>query len=164
MSIADLGSLGEFVGSIAVIVTLIFLTFQVRQNTSALQTQVSQSYLDRWMASLGQVINNPALAEIIAREPESLQELSDVEATMVTFLYHTTLRQTDFMYYQYRNGKLDQELWEQWRANGVETWRRFPIFRSMVGTPGQVYSREMNELVAQYIAEATQPVPQPGTD
>ena len=164
MSIADLGSLGEFVGSIAVVVTLIFLVFQVRQNTSALQTQISQSYLDRWMESLDQIINNDTLAEVFARGPESLQELTSVEATVVTAYYHTLIRQTDFMHYQYRNGKLDQELWEQWRANGVETFRRNPIFRSMVGIPGQIYSPEMNELAKQYIIEATQTEPKKKSD
>ena len=34
MTIFELGALGEFVGSIAVVVTLIYLALQIRQNTS----------------------------------------------------------------------------------------------------------------------------------
>lgn len=35
MSISDLGSLGEFIGSIAVLVTLIYVALQIRHNTHA---------------------------------------------------------------------------------------------------------------------------------
>jgi hypothetical protein len=34
MTVMELGALGEFVGSIAVIATLIYLALQIRQNTS----------------------------------------------------------------------------------------------------------------------------------
>ena len=34
MNIMELGALGEFVGSIGVIVTLVYLAIQIRQNTS----------------------------------------------------------------------------------------------------------------------------------
>jgi hypothetical protein len=40
MTIQDLGSLGEFLGSIAVLVTLVYLALQTRQNTKAISTQL----------------------------------------------------------------------------------------------------------------------------
>ncbi len=46
MTLADLGSLGEFIGSIAVLVTLVFLAFQVRQNTKTIAAATHQSILD----------------------------------------------------------------------------------------------------------------------
>ena len=39
LTIQDLGALGEFLGSIAVLVTLIYLALQTRQNTKALGAQ-----------------------------------------------------------------------------------------------------------------------------
>ncbi len=36
LTIQDLGALGEFLGSIAVLATLIYLTLQTRQNTVAI--------------------------------------------------------------------------------------------------------------------------------
>jgi len=39
LTIQDLGALGEFFGSIAVLATLIYLTVQTRQNAKALQAQ-----------------------------------------------------------------------------------------------------------------------------
>ena len=40
MTIQDLGALGELLGSLAVLVTLIYLAFQTRQNTMAIAAQV----------------------------------------------------------------------------------------------------------------------------
>ncbi len=40
MSIQDLGALGELIGSVAVLATLIYLTLQTRQNTMAIGAQL----------------------------------------------------------------------------------------------------------------------------
>lgn len=37
MSIIELGALGEFVGAIAVVITLAYLAIQIRQNTRAME-------------------------------------------------------------------------------------------------------------------------------
>ena len=38
MTLQDLGNMGEFVGAIAVIATLIYLTVQIRQNSRSIST------------------------------------------------------------------------------------------------------------------------------
>jgi len=87
MSIAQLlGNLGEFVGAIAVVVTLGFLVHQLRQNTRALDessrlaliNQADESYRDisRWR---GMVTNDSELTEIWHRGTAG-EELSDVDA------------------------------------------------------------------------------------
>ena len=43
MTIVELGAIGEFIGAIAVVVTLIYLAIQVRQNTNALKLNTTQS-------------------------------------------------------------------------------------------------------------------------
>ena len=40
LTIQDLGALGEFLGSIAVLATLVYLAFQTRQNTMAISAQL----------------------------------------------------------------------------------------------------------------------------
>ena len=46
MSISELGSLGEFIGSIAVLITLIYLVFQIRQNTLSIRSQSRYNVLE----------------------------------------------------------------------------------------------------------------------
>ncbi len=40
LTIQDLGALGELLGSVAVLVTLVYLAFQTRQNTMAIEAQL----------------------------------------------------------------------------------------------------------------------------
>ncbi len=42
MTLEDLGNLGEFLGAIGVIVTLVYLAVQVRQNTRMMRANVRQ--------------------------------------------------------------------------------------------------------------------------
>jgi hypothetical protein len=81
-----LGNYGEFVGAIAVVVTLGFLVHQLRQNTRALNessrlaqiNQADENYRDvsRWR---GMVTNNAELTEIWHRGTAG-EELSDADA------------------------------------------------------------------------------------
>ena len=43
-----LGSYGEFVGALAVVLTLIYLTIQLRQNTSAMQSSAELEAARHW--------------------------------------------------------------------------------------------------------------------
>ena len=46
LTIQDLGALGELLGSIAVLVTLVYLAMQTRQNTMAISAQLDAARLD----------------------------------------------------------------------------------------------------------------------
>ncbi len=45
LTIQDLGALGELLGSVAVLITLIYLAFQMRQNTMAITAQLDAARL-----------------------------------------------------------------------------------------------------------------------
>ena len=49
MTIMELGALGEFVASLGVIGSLIFVGLQMRQNTATLSTSVSTIWMDKYM-------------------------------------------------------------------------------------------------------------------
>ena len=46
MTLSDLGSLGEFVGSIAVVLSLIYLAFQIRQNTKSIRASTHHGMVE----------------------------------------------------------------------------------------------------------------------
>ena len=53
MTIEQMGSLGEVVGAIAVIVTLVQLAVQIRQNTRAIHAQAARDAQATWGAFNG---------------------------------------------------------------------------------------------------------------
>jgi uncharacterized membrane protein YebE (DUF533 family) len=71
MSLQDLGSLGEFIGSIAVLATLIYLAYQTRQTTKMLaqskdaQTaSMIQATYNLWHNLYGRILESPDTARI----------------------------------------------------------------------------------------------------
>ena len=45
LTIQDWGALGEMIGSIAIIISLIYLVLQIRQNTKATKVATSQAFI-----------------------------------------------------------------------------------------------------------------------
>jgi hypothetical protein len=88
-----LGNLGEFVGSLAVVVTLIILVIQVRQSALAVEesnTLQRVATIDRHSDSIGQwrtqVASNPVVAEVWQKARMD-SELDDIELLQLNFTF-----------------------------------------------------------------------------
>ena len=46
MTLQDLGAIGEFIGGIAVVITLVYLAVSIRQNTKSVRASTYQAILD----------------------------------------------------------------------------------------------------------------------
>ena len=67
LTIQDLGALGEFLGSIAVLATLVYLALQTRQNTMAISAQLDA-------AAIGANLNSILAGATSTELAEALQE------------------------------------------------------------------------------------------
>jgi len=65
MTLSDLGDLGDFIGGLAVIVTLIYLASQIRQNTAALRTASRQEIVSGYRAH-GRLFLDPRRSRVFA--------------------------------------------------------------------------------------------------
>ena len=79
MTLADLGSLGEFIGSIAVIVSLAYVALQIRQNTQSLRTASFQALMQSSISENRLFAQDPAVSELYLRGLESYEALDPVE-------------------------------------------------------------------------------------
>ena len=77
LTIQDLGALGEFFGSIAVLVTLIYLAFQTRQNTMAIAAQLDAARIGTVMTVNSLPITSPELAEALAADLVEAEPLDE---------------------------------------------------------------------------------------
>ena len=78
MTLEDLGNLGDFIGGIAVIATLVYLAIQVRQNnrllsasTAAVRAASSTAINERLVSVNQALIEDASLAEIFVRGSSS---------------------------------------------------------------------------------------------
>jgi thymidylate synthase ThyX len=113
VSIQELGSLGEFLGAIGVIVSLIYLATQIRQNTRAIRSsavQASTSITGSTVALMGQ---NPHNADVFHRGLRSYDELSESEQTHFTIMVSGVFTNADATYWDHRHGLLPPEVWDR---------------------------------------------------
>ena len=151
MTLQDWGSIGEVIGAIAVVVTLIYLAKQIRQNTHAMEegrrlalAQTYQMRSDALQAMLVQAADSEHIGSIIIRltelgYPENVTALDGLNtAEWRRFRMWQIAQQThwDNMHYQYQQGYLDREYYEDafkdrvvrlaptWKALGLTSGRR----------------------------------------
>ncbi len=141
MSIIELGAIGEFVGAIAVIATLIYLSMQIRQNTRAMEENrrlaLAQTYQMRADA-LQEMLVTAASSDIgsvivkltTAGYPEDIAALDTLtKDERGRFRQWQIAQQThwDNMHFQYQQGFLDQEYYDDAFIERVvrlaPTWR-----------------------------------------
>ena len=142
-TIQMLGSLGEFVGAIAVVATLVYLAIQVRHSKEAMeantksldenrQLAIAQSYQSRTQMVheffLRQA-DSDELAHIRTKWGDGSATLTPEEAIRMQGLYGAGLSRLDNMHFQHQLGYLTDEFYESAFKNVVKmfTWNEHDL-------------------------------------
>ena len=75
-----IAAVGEILGAVAVVVTLLYLAKQIRQNSRAVEVTALRDSTDHWNHWSELVASSPGLAEIVARGNHSYSNLSEADA------------------------------------------------------------------------------------
>jgi hypothetical protein len=103
-----LGNLGEFIGSIVIIATLIYLAMQVRQNSEHLAAQSRYNYC-KGRAELAHATGlNRDIAEIVVKGRTS-KEISLAEFVRVEYLLSATLSFWEYEFWEYEEGRISED-------------------------------------------------------
>ena len=83
MSIMELGALGEFIGAIAVVATLVYLALQVRQSSKSTESNAIAQAASDHIANVRSLAQDPVLAMAFdkAQRGEDLGEPESVQLT-----------------------------------------------------------------------------------
>jgi hypothetical protein len=146
MTLQDWGDIGQVVGALAVVVTLIYLAKQIGQNTHAMDearklalAQTYQVRSDALQEMLVHAADSEYIGPIIIKLTElgyptdvsALDKLDDVERGRFRLWQIAQLTHWDNMYYQFEQGYLDNEYYEdvfiERVARLAPTWRALNI-------------------------------------
>lgn len=172
MTIIELGALGEFLGSIAVLATLVYLSVQVRQNTRSMNeskrlalAQTYQMRSDALQMMLVRAADSEHIGPIItkltgmgyAEDIRSHDQLSREERGR--FRQWQIAQQThwDNMYFQYQQGFIDEEYF---RDSFRERVRRLaPTWRALhVSATRRSFDTEIEDILEQDRSTTEPPV------
>ena len=85
MTLQELGNLGEFVGSIAVLVTLIYLARQLHERTQSARTESLNMALGSHVHQIAQVTATDESAELFRRFCEDFSSIATFAVLQVRF-------------------------------------------------------------------------------
>ncbi len=152
MSIEELGSLGEIIGAIAVLASLIALVIQMRQNTRALRAQAARDAEATWGAfylEVGRDAELSLLAEKLVLG-HSKDEFTKEEYARVVFLLRTVWFYLQSEHSLYLENSLSLDVWQR-RLKWMRGLMQVPIVDEFVKheiQEGNIDSRLVEQLLA----------------
>jgi hypothetical protein len=119
MTLQDLGSLGELVGAIAVVVSLVYLAFQIRQNTrqidhntQAARASAFDSSIAHTMVARQAIFENADVARIYHEGSIDPDSLTEQERLRYRLIVHNVLWSIWNLQSQAQVGDLAAETWQ----------------------------------------------------
>jgi hypothetical protein len=106
-----IGALGELVGAVAVVVSLIYLSRQVRQNTRALRTANAATVKQNFQTIARAFITDRGASDIILRALRR-DALTPAEQLSAYAWFFDVLKSGELAYSQYLSQDLDEAVWD----------------------------------------------------
>ena len=106
-----LGNYGEFVGAIAVVVTLVYLAVQIRASTLQARATMVHSIVESFNGSHHVVMQNPQIAEVYAKIRTG-EELTAAEAVQWESCVNRIFNTYSSIQRAYDTGQIDQHYYE----------------------------------------------------
>ena len=117
MTLDQLANFAEIIGVIIVVITLVYLSVQLRQNTQALHSTGAQATHDALGAYYLALAKEKDLLAVFRAGTQDLSSLSDDEVAQVYALWTYTLYNTQNWLYQQQTAALDKGLTDSWLAS-----------------------------------------------
>ena len=145
----------EIIGAIAVVLSIIYLTVEVRSNTNAIQSQTNQGLLELANQSYSQSVE---YAELELKARNNWESLSEVERFRFINLRYTSFNIWEQSFNANRNGTLSDEIWQGWdsyyenlicQESVSQVWKEIgagygPEFRSHVDEASRIECAQNN--------------------
>ena len=153
-----LGNYGEFIGAIGVVVTLIYLATQIRQNTNALRMNAASERLERDYDIVLPVIESREFAQLWLKGGDKLSDLDEVDKQRLFLFERRALSLWNHIYHLRTQGLLPDSSWQEqiWIMQNIgqrqairEAWQ---TYRGSYETPFQQFLDEQF-----YIGDNLQP-------
>ena len=125
MDLQSLANLSEVIGSVVVVLSLIYLAVQVRQNTEAHRTENYSRALDRLAAMQSLLSQDGEIALIWSKGSLNTSKLTPQERMRLTWSLYEAFGAYEFMFHASRNGAIPEEVWARWES-AVAWWLTFP--------------------------------------
>ena len=140
LSLSDWADIASILSAVAVVVSLVFVAMQIRDNTSALQSQNERDLVRSLQQLELNRVTDESLAQLLMRARQGA-DLSPVDRYRVDSLVYLYLNTWEEALHDYTHGLMEPEIWaalDRWMTDKA----RQPYFRDIIATAskGGTYS------------------------
>lgn len=144
--IEALGNIGDFVGGVGVVVTLIYLAVQVRQNSKVVKTSAAEAVMRSISEYFRSSSESAELTRVVAKAMQEFDQLDDAELTQFNLWVFSWFRLVELVHHHYDAGHIPENFWEGQVAhlNGL---LKLPPIRNLWEIRKHVFSEDFQRFV-----------------
>jgi len=159
LTLSDLAQLAEILAGIAVVLSLVYVGVQMRQNTQAIEIAAAQQSHDAYRQVQVAIMEEPMLAAALEKA-YSNQQLGPIEAFQVETYVHFIFSNWELAYLNHKKELLDNEIWEGWERYYIWLMSYELFKKAWIENPVNGYTRSftdyMNNAVLQKFEDNTE--------
>lgn len=156
MDLQTLANLGEFLGGLGVIVSLLYLALQIRGSNASQRSETYARSLER-MSSMQQLLaRDHAFTKLYNEGLFDPKQLTITQRTQFTWVLTELFGTLEFMFFQVEQGSISRELWLRWHDT-LKWWLTFPGVRAWWAGKPAPFTPTFSRCVEQCIAAGYQP-------
>jgi hypothetical protein len=126
MTLENIYYIGQTVAVVAIFGSVVFVGFQIRENSAAVRSATAQAVHDNygaWCMALGA---DPEALGASIKGFSDYEGLTPIEKAHFVCTYMAFLSHSQNAFYQWKEGHLSQDMWNAWEA----------LMMNLVNTPG----------------------------
>ena len=125
MELQTLANVGEFLGGLGVIVSLIYLAVQIRGNTSSQQSETYARSLERMAYMQEFMAKDHVLTKMFNEGLIDPSQLTITQKIQFSWVLTEMFGNIEFMFFQSEQRNIPAELWDRW-VETLKWWLTFP--------------------------------------
>ncbi len=113
LNLAEWAELSEIIGTVAIVITLVFVGYRINQNTAAIQASNENFLYQLQFARISAVINSPGMASIYVKRNRN-EDLSVEEGERYYWDRVLEIGTWEIAFIRHRDGIFSSEQWDAW--------------------------------------------------
>ncbi len=152
MTLQIMSQLGEFIGGVGVIFTLVYLAVQVRSNTSSQRADMTARVLERLAAQQHTFGFDVAANKFFMQSVSDPAKISIEDRSRFQWVMTEFLSSMEFLKQQHEAGNIEEQVWLRW-ASTLNFWLSFPGVRTYWACRATPYTDNFTDYIDQQIAD-----------
>ena len=125
MITANISDIAQALAAVATVLGLVFVGYQIRQNSAMTRGNVHQQLSDTFSAYLETLANHASIVAAGTSGKAGLSRMTDEELLRFSFLMAGLFKIWENAFYQHKSGFLDERAWQS-NVSWMQTWYHLP--------------------------------------